>query len=139
MKFRQLESIAHNIADSLGSGVGILVGAYEMDIFGESTRTPEGFIEIDFLTGKAVGGKVSRSLAREVSLYRLGLVRLCNKHMVSRWAFSELSARYSVDRFERHTVVSVRDHLGRRSVKEYVGCPGRRIRILDRLGRVRPH
>jgi hypothetical protein len=78
MKFRQLEAVAHNIADSLGSGVGIPVGAYEMDIFGESTRTSEGFIEVDFLTGKATSRNVSRSFARAVSLYRLGLVRLCN-------------------------------------------------------------
>jgi hypothetical protein len=51
MKFGTLKSIGHNVADSLASGVGLMIGVYEMDVFGEVTSTPEGFIEVDFLTG----------------------------------------------------------------------------------------
>jgi hypothetical protein len=51
--------------------------------------------------------------------------------------FRELSARYSVDVHGPRVVVTVEDYKGLRAVDEYVGVPGRRIRILDHLGRVR--
>jgi hypothetical protein len=47
-------AIGHNIADSLGSGVGLPIGVYFTDVFGEASRLPEGFIVIDFLTGKSI-------------------------------------------------------------------------------------
>ncbi len=51
MKHAVLTSVAHNIADSLASGIGLMIGVYEMDIFGEAAHSSEGFIEVDFLTG----------------------------------------------------------------------------------------
>lgn len=42
MKFDTLRSIGHNIADSLGSGIGLLIGVYEMDVFGEAAGAPDG-------------------------------------------------------------------------------------------------
>ena len=70
MKFDQLRSIGHNIADSLASGAGLMVGFYEMDVFGEAARSSEGFIEVDFLAGISSGGSASPYLARAVELYR---------------------------------------------------------------------
>jgi hypothetical protein len=72
MKFNELRSIGHNIADSLASGIGLLVGlvgVYEMDVFGEARRNPERCIVVDFLSGKVVEGRASRSLARAIALY----------------------------------------------------------------------
>jgi hypothetical protein len=75
VKFRHLESIAHNVADSLGSGIGMLVGRYEMDIFGEANRSPEGFIVVDFLTGTSSGGTLGLSGPGHYSLQeRLGRI-----------------------------------------------------------------
>lgn len=51
MKFDELTSIGHNIADSLASGIGLLVGVYEMDVFGEARRSPEPCIVVDFVSG----------------------------------------------------------------------------------------
>lgn len=42
MKFDTLRSIGHNIADSLGSGIGLLIGVYEMDVFGERQAPLKG-------------------------------------------------------------------------------------------------
>lgn len=124
MKFGKLESIAHNVADSLGSGIGLLVGVYEMDIFGEAKRSPEGYITVDFLTGTSSGGIPSADLARAIALYKKGLAELCEKHGTTPAAFQELTARFSGDRY---IVVSVTDHTGRRSSKEFVGTPARRL------------
>ncbi len=35
MKHAVLKSVAHNIADSLASGIGLMIGIYEMDVFGD--------------------------------------------------------------------------------------------------------
>ena len=109
-----------------------------MDIFGEAHRSAEGFITVDFLTGRSSGGKPSPSLARAIRLYRVGLADLCRKHGTSPAAFQELTARYSVGAGGgRHILVTIADQRGRRSVDEYVGIPAGRIRTLDHLGRVR--
>jgi hypothetical protein len=47
MKFDELRSIAHNIADSLASGNGFLIGVYDMHLFGEASQSPEGFMTVD--------------------------------------------------------------------------------------------
>jgi len=48
MKFKELEAIGHNIADSLGSGVGLPIGVYFTDVFAEASRVPDGVVVIDF-------------------------------------------------------------------------------------------
>ena len=139
MKFGELRSIGRNIADSLASGIGLLIGFYEMNIFGEADRSREGFITVDFLTGKSSGGRPSPYLARGIALYREALDELCEKHGTSRAAFRELIARYSTtSAHNKLFVVTVVDQNGRRSIDTYMGTPGKRIRTLDRLGRVRP-
>jgi hypothetical protein len=135
VKFRQLESIAHNIADSLGSGIGMLVGHYEMDVFGEAAQSPEGYILVDFLIGTSTGGTPSPYLAKAIASYQKGLVDLCEKHGTKPAAFRELTAHFSAP---RHIVVTVRDEAGCHSSREFVGTPARRPRVLDQRGRVRP-
>jgi len=49
MKTGTLRAIAHNIADSLGSGFGLLIGVYDMNVFDEAKKSSGGVITIDFL------------------------------------------------------------------------------------------
>jgi hypothetical protein len=137
VKFGMLRSIGHNIADSLASGVGFLIGGYDTDVFGEAALASEGCVEVDFLRGRAWGDGISTSLARAVVLYRDALTDLCEKHGTSPLVFQELSARYSVVSLNRRFVVVVADHHGRRSIDEYEGVPGKHVRVLDHLGRAR--
>ena len=97
MKFRELRSIGHNIADSLADGNGLLIGVYGMDVFGEAKQSTDGFIEVDFLTGSSSGGKPSPSLARAFELYSKALPSFCEKHGASSAAFRQLSARFFGD------------------------------------------
>ena len=137
MKFNTLRAIAHNIADSLGSGIGLLIGVYQTDIFGEAKHSPEQRITVNFLSGKATNGVVSSSLAGAIERYQSALSELCTRHGTSPAAFSTLLASYSSDRFSRRIVVTVEDHYGHTSVDEYVGTPARRVKVLDALGRIR--
>jgi hypothetical protein len=137
VKFRQLESIAHNVADSLGSGDCMLIDIYDIDIYEHASRSRTGFIEVDFLTGKSAGVWASWKLRSAIRKYKEGLKDLCAKHNTTPEAFRMLTARYFRDRVGKRMVVTMETKQGRRSVKEYVGNPSRRIRVLDPLGRVR--
>lgn len=138
MKFGELKSIGHNIADSFASGTGLLIGYYEMNVFAEAANSPEGYILVNFITGTSSGARPSAALAKAVSLYSEALSGLCERHGIDVGAFSELKARYSVDPHGRRFVVTVQNQDGRRSVDEYFGVPGKRVMELDELGRVRP-
>jgi hypothetical protein len=137
MKIGTLRAIAHNIADSLGSGCGMLIGVYEMNVYGEARKNPGREIAIDFLAAKAKQGKVSRALAAAIKKYREALPSLCAKHGASIEDFKTLTARYSADVFNRRIVVTVRDRMGRCYIDEYVGIPARHIKVTDHLGRIR--
>jgi hypothetical protein len=138
MKFSELKSIGHNIADSLASGIGLMIGVYQMDVFGEAAKSPEGYILVDFIAGSSSGAQPSASLAKAISLYAQALDELCKRHGIRADAFCELKACYSMDSYGQRFVVTVQDQNGRSSTDEYVGVPGRRVMVLDELGRVRP-
>jgi hypothetical protein len=134
MKLDQLRAIGHNIADSLADRNGFFIGHYDMRLFEEVLRSPDGFNEVDFLTGASTGGQPSAALARMLSLYSEALPSLRQKHRISRSAFRQLRARFLAD---RRFAVTVEDGKGRCVTDEYAGFPGRRIKTLDAMGRVR--
>lgn len=128
MKFAELKSIGHNIADSLASGIGLAIDCYQSDIFGEATRSSGGYIIVDFLAGRSIEGEASTSLDGAIALYRDFLPDLCKSHGVDVQAFKALTARFGVDPVYRgHFTVTVEDQTGKRSVDHYVGSPGRRL------------
>jgi len=137
MKTRVLRAIAHNIADSLGSGCGLLIGVYDINVYGEAKKSPGKVVAIDFLAAKTIEGRVSRTLASAIEKYRKALPNLCTKHGASIEDFKTLTARYSAGALNRRIVVTVRDRLGRCYVDEYVGIPARRVKVTDHLGRIR--
>jgi len=137
VKFDALRAVGHNIADSLGSGVCLLVGIYDCDAYAESRTLAARHIAVDFLKGEAINGPVSSRLAGAIARYRKGLADLCEKHGTTADAFSELTARFSMDKLGSRVVVTVADRHGHRAEDETVGIPARRIRVLDERGRVR--
>jgi hypothetical protein len=137
MKHDQLRSIAHNIADSLASGSGLMIGYFPTDVFAEAGNAPEGHLIVDFLTGEIWGARPTPRLAEAVALYRDVLPCLCAKHGAFIAEFRELTARYSRGVLYSRFIVTIEDTRGRRSSAEYDGCGGRRLKVLDHLGRVR--
>ncbi|WP_343699812.1 hypothetical protein [Caulobacter sp.] len=137
MKHAVLASVGRNIAHSLASGIGLMIGVYSMDIFGEAAASPEGFIEVDFLSGATTGAATSASLARAISLYAAALPSLCKSHGVEVTDFEKLSAKYLGKGHRAEFVVTVTDRNGKKSARRYVGNPGARPIILDPLGRRR--
>ena len=129
MKFGELKSIGHNIADSLASGIGLMIGVYEIDVFGEARTSSAGFIEVDFLNGETSGGAPSKKLQRAIELYRDQLDSLCKRHGTRREIFEVLKARYATDKvYGPFYTVEIADHSGRSATDKFIGVPGRRLR-----------
>ncbi|HEX8223249.1 MAG TPA: hypothetical protein VF605_05485 [Allosphingosinicella sp.] len=138
MKHAQLRSVAHNVADSFGCGMGFMIGVYEMDVFGEAAGCAGGAITVDFLAGAVVEGEASSSLRGAAARYRAALAGLCAKHGGSTDDFRELKVRYWSIPTGRRFAVTVEDSSGRRSTTEYGGLPAQRLKATDGLGRLRP-
>ena len=129
MRFVALKSVGHNLADSLASGMGMMIGYVSMEVFEEASASSEGYIEVDFLRGTASGSPASRELLRAISLYRDALPDLCQKHGISVSDFKTLRARFGVDKvYGPHFAVTVANRVGKSSTEQYYGYPGKRLR-----------
>jgi len=129
MKIGELVSFGHNIADSLASGICFMVGIYSTDIHGEAAASPEGHIDVDFLTGTTFGSPVSAELRRAIPKYADMLPELATRHDLDAAEIKVLSARFGTDLVAGpHFLVTVEASDGRRSVDQYAGIPGGRYR-----------
>lgn len=137
-KFKEQRAVGHNIADSVASGVGLMVGVYSMDVYAEAAASPNGYIDVDFLTGRTSGGAVTQAFADAIKKYRAALPKLCESHGIEVADFRKLTARFSGQGVLRGFSVTTEDHQGRCSTDEFSGSPGKRVKVLDGLGRIRP-
>ena len=129
MKFGVLKSVGHNIADSLASGIGLMIGVYEMDVFAEAAMEPEGSLVVDFVTGSTTATKASEAFRKALESYGRALPDLCARQGVDPTEVSELKVRFGTDRvYGPHFTVTVASRGGKRSTERYVGIPGKRLR-----------
>lgn len=129
MKLGELKSLGHNLADSVASGMGLLVGVYAMDVFGEAAASEPGFIEVNFLDASTAGSPISDTLQGAINSYRNALPELSKKHSIDPSQIKTLIARFSTDSvYGPHFTVIVESIDGRSSKDRYIGFPGRRRR-----------
>lgn len=102
-----------------------MIGVYNIDVFGEAAKSPEGHITVDFLSGKVVSGTPSRSLSKAVELYSEALHDLCKKHHAKISDFRTLTARFGTNiHYQHRFIVTVENQSGKQSVDTYYGMPG---------------
>jgi len=129
MKFSTLKSVAHSIADSLASGICLIIGVHQVDVFSEAAASDEGYVEVDFLTGMTSGSPVSESLARAINLFRDAVPEQCKKQGADYLSFAKFVVRFGTDAvYGPHFKVIVEDIYGHSSTEQYVGSPGRKLR-----------
>lgn len=138
MKHSELRAFVHNVADSLSSGIGLLIGVYELDIYAEARSSTSGALAVDFLNGEIVEGEASRSLVEAVPLYQDALAKLIANAGGSISDLKEAKVRFWSGPIDCRFAVTIEDNAGRRSTTEYGGRPGQRVKTLDQLGRLRP-
>jgi hypothetical protein len=128
VKFGNLKSLGHNIADSVACGLGFPIGFFIMNVFAEAESGEPGYIEIDFLSASTKGAAASSSLKRAIELYSQALPDLASKHGIEVKDIKTLSARFGTDPvFGRHFTVTVESTGGRSSTDRYVGITGKRM------------
>lgn len=128
MKFDTLAALAHNLADSLGSGASDLFNFWDQHVFNDVENDPERLIEIDLLAGEVTRGQASEPLRRVVTFSPSALATLCLKHSVEPSAFRRLLASYTVADDEPEFTVTLEDQHGRSRSDTYRGLPGKRLR-----------
>ncbi len=129
MKFGKLKSLGHNLADSMASGMGFIIGIYRMDVFAEAAASEEGHITVDFLNGTASGAKPSESLSRAIVLFRDAVPLMCEKHGIELAYVKTLIARFGTDAAHGpHFRVMVESATGKKSTDQFIGIPGKRLK-----------
>jgi hypothetical protein len=137
MKHNRLCAIAHNVADSMASGMCFVIGVWSVDVFGEAFASKDGVIEVDFLHGQIVRGDASDSLRSAAARFAEILPEFCQKNGADVADFDALSAAFEVSPLGPRMSLTVSDRMGHCSVTEYAGVPLKRLRRLDNLGRIR--
>jgi hypothetical protein len=129
MKLGELKSLGHNLADSFASGVGLLIGVYETNVFAEAAASGAGFVEVNFLDASSTGSPISDTLQGAINSYQDALPGLCEKHNIDLNQVKKLTARFGSDAvYGPHFTVTVESVDGRGSTDRYIGFPGKRLR-----------
>jgi hypothetical protein len=125
MRFGTLRSIAHNLGDSISTGLGLPIGLYGYDIFGEARNSAQGFIEIDFVNGAMRGAMPSSVLSDAMLQYSRWFHALAAKHGATVDDFTQLTLRFAdAGAYGRHFVATVADRRGRSDSTVYDGMGG---------------
>ncbi|WP_454796910.1 hypothetical protein [Novosphingobium lindaniclasticum] len=126
MKFDDLCSLAHNVADSFGSGASLLFnyGFYPYD---DAKRSEDGLLEVDFLNGQVISGLPCNEVRERVSFAPKVITDLCARYGQSSDVFAILRARYVVTAVGRRYEVTVTDRGGRTRIDLYDGIKGSRL------------
>lgn len=127
MKFDVLCSVAHNLADSLGSGASLLFNFWDNHVYRDALQSPGREMEIDLLDGKVVTGNSSNALQLVVSHSPRVLASLCDAQGVDPAAFRKLAARFVVTDYGRQFTVTVEDQRGRSRSTSYDGSSGKKL------------
>ncbi len=130
MKHGELGAIAHNIADSMASGLGLLVGFRPINIYAAAAKSPDGHVTVDLLSGAISGGPVSPGLAAVIADYCGIFPDFCARHGGDVSDFAVCRVRFWKTHQDVRFRVTVRDAKGRESETDYAGNPAKRVRRL---------
>ena len=127
MRFDVLCSVAHNLADSLGSGASLPFNFWDNHVYNDALQTPGGELEIDLLNGKILSGNSSKALQLVVPHSPRVLANLCEAQGVNADAFRKLLARFVATDRGRQFTVTVEDQSGRSRSTCYDGSSGKNL------------
>jgi hypothetical protein len=137
MKHSQLRSVAHSLAASLGGGVSLITGSYDLDLYGDAALSPGRELTIDLMNGKVMKGIPSPSLSVAVQRIPREFDRLCGAAGFSRDDCRVATACFYWDPRQSGFRLTIEDNSGQASETEYTGSPAKRVLERDDKGRVR--
>lgn len=138
MKHAKLQAIVHNVADSLGSGISLMTGFYDLDVYTDAGNSPTKTLRLDLLGGVVMEGEARANLVAALQRVPGALLEQCKKAGVSREDFRRAEVVFRVDTVEPGFTILVEDRSGRLTETDYLGAPAKREKVLDAYGRVAP-
>jgi hypothetical protein len=136
MKHTQLQAIVHNVADSLGSGISLMLGYYALDVYADARNSPTGIIRADLLRGVVTEGDADEAFLGALKLIPAALAEQCEKAGGSWNEYRRAEVLFHGRRPEPGFTIVVEDQKGKRTETDYVGWPARRPMLVDDNGRL---
>ncbi|MCW1920417.1 hypothetical protein NX862_16770 [Rhodobacter sp. KR11] len=138
MKHAKLQAIVHNVADSLGSGISLMTGFYDLDVYRDAHNSPGKTLRLDLLGGVVMEGDARANLIAALQRVPEALAAQCTKAGVSWDDFHRAEVVYRVDTVGPGFTILVEDRAGKSTETDYMGSPAKREKALDAYGRVVP-
>ena len=139
MKHNKLHSIAHNYTDSLVCDFGLLLGYhYPTNVFADAAANGKQGLVVDFLTGRVHAKQYSEDLSCGIPLYRNKFAEFCEKHGADNRDFHMFRVRFEAKGQGGHYIVTIKDSAGKCSSRNYERLSGKRVKLADSQGRLRP-
>lgn len=131
MKLDTLASIAHDIADSLGSGESLVFNVWGIDVYRDADTSDGGILEIDLLRGQITSGTAAPEVADAIRFAPQVLASFCAKHGGISAPPKSMKIRFFVERSAlgvlKRFSTSLEDQLGRQRNHDFYGSPGRKL------------
>lgn len=137
MKRGQLRSIAHSLADSIAGGISLMTGFYELDLYGDAAKSPDGKLSVDLLNGHVIEGIASPELCTAISRLSLHFDRLCQTAGITRGDCHVANAHFYATPTRRGFTLEIEDGTGRVTEADYEGIPAHRVLERDPRGNPR--
>jgi hypothetical protein len=136
MKHAQLQAIVHNVADSLGSGISLMTGFYDLDVYSDARKSPDGALRVDLLRGVVTEGDAEVNLLAALNRVPAALAAQCEKCGGSWDEFKRAEVIFRGNPFEIGFTIIVEDHSGKYTETDYSGSPAQRVLAIDGYGRL---
>jgi hypothetical protein len=137
MKHAQLKAIAHNVADSLGGGICLMIGYFAVDVYSDARNSPTGTIRVDLLRGIVTEGDAEVTFLAALKRIPAALSEQCDKAGGSWDEYRRAEVIFHGRRAEPAFTVIVEDKFGKRTETDYQGSPARRSKVIGTKGEVR--
>ncbi len=138
MKHEKLQAIVHNVADSLGSGVSLMTGFYDLDVYTDARNSPKKALRLDLMAGVVTEGEARANLVAALQRVPGALAAQCAKAGFSWEDLRRAEVVFRVDTVKPGFTILVEDRSGKVTETDYLGSPAKREKVLDAYGRVAP-
>ena len=136
MKHAKMQAIVHNVADSLGSGISLMTGYYDLDVYKDAHNSPGKTLRLDLLGGVVMEGEARDNLIAALQRVPEALAAQCAKAGISWDDFHRAEVVFRIGKVGPGFTILVEDRAGKLTETDYKGSPAKREKAMDVYGRV---
>ena len=114
-----------------------MTGFYELDLYGDAAKSPDGKLSVDLLNGRVIAGTPSPELSAAISRRSLHFDRLCATAGIARGECQAANAHFYATSQRTGFTLAIEDGAGRVTETDYEGTPAHRVLERDQRGNPR--